>query len=99
MRLLLVKKEFRYVIGLKDTKKMRSLCIFLPKLSAYRKAFVENEYIYFLINNNKLLEKYNEISEIVSNSIKKNLIVIWYLIKTYLRTKPKSYNGKINTTF
>ena len=71
MRLLLVKKEFRYVIGLKDTKKMRSLCIFLPKLSAYRKAFVENRYISFLISNNKLLEKYNEIWEIISNSIKK----------------------------
>ena len=71
MRLLLVKKEFRYVIGLKDTKKMRSLCIFLPKFSAYRKAFVENRYISFLINNNKLLEKYNEIWEIISNSIKK----------------------------
>ena len=71
MRLLLVKKEFRYVIGLKDTKKMRSLCIFLPKLRAYRKAFVENRYISFLINNNKLLEKYNEIWEIISNSIKK----------------------------
>ena len=51
---------------------MRSLCIFLPKLSAYGKAFVENKYISFLINNNKLLEKY-EIWEIFSNSIKKEL--------------------------
>ena len=94
MRQLSVKKDLDILLASKIPKKWDP-----PKLSAYRKAFVENEYIYFLINNNKLLEKYNEISEIVSNSIKKNLIVIWYLIKTYLRTKPKSYNGKINTTF
>ena len=31
------KKGFKYFIGYKDTKKIRILCIFLPKMTAYRK--------------------------------------------------------------
>ena len=31
------KKGFKYFIGYKDTKKIKPLCIFLPKMSAYRK--------------------------------------------------------------
>ena len=55
------KKEFAYFIGNKDAKKSRPLCIFLPKMTAYRKDL--------------LLEKYNKILENVKNSFKKNLIV------------------------
>ena len=31
------KKGFEYCIGYKDAKKIRPLCIFLPKVSAYRR--------------------------------------------------------------
>ena len=31
------KKGFKYLIAYKDDKKIRPLCIFLPKMSAYRK--------------------------------------------------------------
>ena len=37
------------------------LCIFLPKMSAYRKDFDETKYVPFLIIDDKLLEKYNEL--------------------------------------
>ena len=39
-------------------------------MSAYRKDFSETKYVSFLIKDNKLLGKYNEIWEKVSNSIK-----------------------------
>ena len=52
-------------------KKIRPLCIFLPKMSAYRKDFDKTKYMYFLIKDEKLLEKYNEIWKKVSNIIKK----------------------------
>ena len=55
------KKGFKYFIGYKDHKKIRLLCIFLPKMSAYRRDFDETKYISFLIKDDKLLEKYNEI--------------------------------------
>ena len=63
-------KGFKYFIGYKDTKKIIPLYIFLPKMSAYRKDFSETKYVSFLIKDNKLLGKYNEIWEKVSNSIK-----------------------------
>ena len=51
--------------------KNRPLCIFLLKISAYKRDFDETEYLSFLIEDNELLEKYNKIWEKVINSIKK----------------------------
>ena len=56
-------KGFKYFIGSKDSKKTKPLCIFLPKMSAYRKDFDETKYVYLLIKDDKLLEKHNEIWE------------------------------------
>ena len=45
-------------------KKIRSLCIFLPKMSAYRRDFDETKYMSFLIlffDILMLLEKYDKI--------------------------------------
>ena len=40
-------------------------------MSAYRRGFDENKYIYFLIKDDELLEKYNKILEKVKHMIKK----------------------------
>ena len=42
-------------------KKIRPPCKFLPKMSAYKKDFDETKYMSFLIKDDELLEKYNEI--------------------------------------
>ena len=70
-----------------------------PKITAYRKDFDETKYIFFLIKDNELLKKYNEIWKKVSNAIKKEFDSNPVYIKKYLRTKIKSYKGKINTNF
>ena len=44
------KKEFKYFIGYEDAENIKPLCIFLPKMTAYRKDFDETKHIYFLIN-------------------------------------------------
>ena len=75
------KKEFAYFIGDKDAKKTRPLCIFLSKMTAYRKDFDETKYLSFLIKDHKFLEKYNKILENVKNSFKKNLIVNQYTME------------------
>ena len=41
------KKDFRYFIGYKDAKKIRPLCIFFPKLSAYRRDFDQTKCMFF----------------------------------------------------
>ena len=45
----------------------------LPKMSAYIRDFEETKYISFSIKNEELLEKYNEIWDKISNTIKKGL--------------------------
>ena len=45
------KKGFKYFIGYKDAKKIRPLCIFLPKMSIYKKDFDQNKYVSFLIKD------------------------------------------------
>ena len=49
-----------------------------------------------MINHLKNTIKFGIKSVILSE---KNLIVIWYTIKKYLRATIKSYNGNINTNF
>ena len=51
--------------------KIMPLCIFLPKMSAYRRDFYETKHMSFLIKNDESLENYNEIWEKVSNDTKK----------------------------
>ena len=42
-------------------KKVRPLCIFLSKMSAYRKDFDETKFMSFLIKDDELLRNYNTI--------------------------------------
>ena len=65
-------------------------------MSAYRRDFDEIKYMSFLIKDDELLEKYNKIWTKVSNSIKHSEPVY---NEKYLKTKLKSYKGKINTNF
>ena len=41
------KKAFKYFIGYKNANKFKPLCIFLPKMSAFRKDFDETKYMSF----------------------------------------------------
>ena len=95
----MVKKEFKYFICYKDAKKIKPSCIFLPKMTEYRKDFDETKYIYFLIKDDELLEQYNEIWEKLKNSLKKELGSNPIYNEKYLKAKIKSYNGKINANF
>ena len=68
-------------------------------MSIYRRDFDETKYISFLIKDDKLLEKYNEILEKVRKSIKKEFDIEPLYNEKYLKIKVKSSNGKINTNF
>ena len=65
-------------------------------MGAYRENFDETKYISFLIKDDKLLEKYNEIWEKVKNSLKKEFDSEPVYNGKY---KTKSYDGKTNTNF
>ena len=53
----------------------------------------------FLIKDDELLEKCNEIWEKVTNSIKNEFDSETVYDEKYLKTKKKSYNGQIDTNF
>ena len=53
------------------TKIVKKLDLYVYKISAYRRDFDETKCKSFLIKDDELLEKYNEIWEKVSNSIKR----------------------------
>ena len=65
------KTGFTFFIGYKDSKKIKPLCLFSPKMRAYKRGFNETNYVSFLAKNDESLEKRNEIWEKVKNSIKK----------------------------
>ena len=64
------KKVFKYFIGYKDPKNWNFMFI-SPKNECIWKRLSSTKYIYFLIKDSELLEKYNEIWGKVKNSIKK----------------------------
>ena len=47
------KRAFKYFIGYKDAK-IKSLCIFLPKMTPYRKEFDETKY---MIKHDNIFDK------------------------------------------
>ena len=67
--------------------KNRTLCTFLPKMSKYRRDFDKTKCMSFLIKDEKLSEKYNEIGKKVSNIIKKKLVVNLYTMKNKIQNK------------
>ena len=99
MRSPLVKMILNMLLAIKMLKKIRRLNIFLQKMSAYRRDFDKTKYMSFLVKDEKLLEKYNEIWKNVSNIIPKIFDRNPVYNEKYIKTKIKSYNGKINTTF
>ena len=83
-RFLLVKKTKRFIGYLFHDYKVKPLRIMLLKTSTYVKTYVsQTKWIYFLIGDDDLLNKYNTISNKVSADIKKNLITNLSVIKSF----------------
>ena len=68
-------------------------------MTTYRKYFDEIKDVSFLIKDDKLLEKYNEIWDKVSYTIRKEFGSNLLYNKRNLRDKIKSYKGKTNANF
>ena len=71
----MVKKNYKYFIGyLHDGHKIKPLHIMLPKPSAEVKSYDgQTKWMYFMIENDDLLEKYNFIWDRLSTDTKKEL--------------------------
>ena len=79
--------------------KVKPLQIIFPKTSAYVKSYDgQTKWMYFLIDDDDLLENYNTIWDKISADIKKDLIASLSKTKFFLKTKIKSH-GDVVTDF
>ena len=63
-------KNYKYFLGYLDDYEIKPLLIMLPKTKVYVKSYDgEAKWMYFLTEDDELLEKYNDIWIKVSNSI------------------------------
>ena len=95
----MVKRVLIISSTIKILKRNRALCLFLPKMPKYRRYFSKTKHMSFLIKDNKLLGKCNEIWEKVKNSIKKEFDNEPIYNEKYVKAKLKFYNRKITTNF
>ena len=94
-------KNYKYFIGyLYNGNKVKPLNIMLPKATAYAKSYDgQTKWMYFLIEDNDLLEKYNTIWDKVSADIKKEFDSEPVYNKNYLKTKIKSHGDEVTHIF
>ena len=90
-------KNYKYFIGcLYNGNKVEPLNIMLPKRSAYVKRYDgQTEWMYFSIEDDDVLEKYNTIWDEVSADIKKEFDSKPAHNKNYLKTKIKSFGDEV----
>ena len=90
-------KSYKYFIGyLYNGNKVKPLNIMLPKASAYVKVFDgQTKWMYFLIQDDDLLEKYNTVLGKVSADIKEEFHSELVYNKNYLKAKIKSYGYEV----
>ena len=63
------KQDFEYFIGYKDNKEIRPLYIFFREMRLYKRYFDETKWMYFMIKDENVLDKYMTIWEKVSDTI------------------------------
>ena len=90
-------KNYKYFISyFYNSNKVKPLYVMLPKTSAYVKSYDgPTKWVYFLIEDSDLLEKYNTIWNKVSSYIKKKIDSELVYNKNYLKTKVKSHDDKV----
>ena len=57
-RLPFNKQDFKYFIVSKDNKASGPLCIFFPEMSVYKTYSDKTEWMYFIIKDKKLSDRY-----------------------------------------
>ena len=89
----------KYFIGYNDDDVIRPLCIKLPQMIGYVKHFDSNKTMSFKVSDNKLLRKYKEIWEKISNlmNIEFDSEPVYDDNNKYIKTKIKMYKDRVNT--
>ena len=92
-----VEKNYKYFfVYLHNDSRVKLLHKMLPKTSTYVQSYNrQTKWMYSLIKDDELLEKYNTIWNKVSADIKKNLIASLSTIKKPLKSKINSHGDEV----
>ena len=90
------RNSLKYFIGYNDDDVIRPLCINHPQMVGYVKCFDSNKTMPFKVIDNKLLKRYTQIWERVSNlmNIKFDSEPVYGDNEKYIKTKMKLYGDK-----
>ena len=89
-------QDFRYFIGYQEDEIVKPLCIVLPQMSGYIKYFENGgRNMSFMIKNNNILDKYNEIWEKIKETLSIKFHSMPIYDQTYIKTKVREFDGKI----
>ena len=91
---------YKYFIGYQEGEVIKPLCIILPQMSGYIKYFKNGgKNMYFLIKNDEVWEKYEEIWDVIKNKLGIKLHSKPIYEKKYLKAKVREFGGEIKINF
>ena len=91
---------FKYFIGYKGGKIVKQLCIILPQMSGYIKYFENGgKNMSFLIKNDRVLDKYNTISDKIKETLNIKFHSMPVYDEKYIKAKVREFNSVIKTNF
>ena len=91
---------FKYFVGYKEGEIVKLLCIILPQMSGYIKYFENGgKNMSFLIKNDRVLDKYNTISDKIKETLNIKFHSMPVYDEKYIKAKVREFNGVIKTKF
>ena len=91
---------FRYFIGYQQDEIVKPLCIILTQMSGYIKYFKNSgKNMSFFVKDNEVLDKYNEIWDVIKKKLKLEFHSKPVYDEKYLKTKVREFDGVIKTNF
>ena len=90
---------FKYFICYKEGEIVKPLCIVLPQISGYIKYFENGKNMSFVIKDDDVLDKYNEIWDKIKMDLNKKLHSMPVHDEKYIKAKVREFNGVIKTNF
>ena len=92
--------SFKYFIGYKDGEVVKPLCIILPPMTGYIKCFENGgKNMSFVIKENDVLDKYNEIWDRIKNTLNIKFQSIAVYDEQYIKAKVRAFNDEIKLIF
>ena len=93
-------ESYKYFIGYKEDEIVKPLCIILPQMNGYIKYFDNGgKNMSFLIKNNEVWEKYEDIWNVIKNRLSINFDSEPIYGNKYLKAKVRKFDDDIKTKF